>query len=245
MYHPDNIKNGKAAKDHDAAALNIAWNEFGSRYEFHEYKDTFKGGGKATIQRLLDRNHTWDENGINTILPCSMLQGLIGHPFVCPDMIGGGEWTYNFIPDFKVDEELFIRMAQVSAFFPMMQFSWAPWRVLTKKSFNTVLNAARLHKNMATEIIGLIEDAEKSGEPIIRNLEYNDPHQNYAVIKDEFMLGENILVCPVVTKGTFEKDIVFPKGVWQDENGNEYAGRQTLCLPTPLDKLLWFRRVVD
>lgn len=89
MYHPDNIQNGKAAPEHDAAALNLAWNEFGARYRFHEYKDTFKGGG---------------------------------------------QWLYNLIPDFKVDEELFIRMAQASALFPIMQFSWAPWRVLSKKT---------------------------------------------------------------------------------------------------------------
>ncbi|MBQ7921905.1 MAG: glycoside hydrolase [Clostridia bacterium] len=243
MYHPDNICNGKAAADHDPEALNIAWNEFGARYTFHEYKDTYKGGGKATIQRLVDRNHTWDSNGINTLLPCSMLQGLFGHPFVCPDMVGGGEWSYNIIPGFKVDEELFIRMAQASALFPMMQFSWAPWRVLSKDSFDIVLKAAQLHKTMAPEIIELVADAEKTGEPIIRTLEYNDPHQGYEEITDEFMLGENILVCPVVTKGTFEKDITFPEGTWKDEDGNVYEGRQTLHLPTPLTHLLWFRRV--
>ena len=80
---------------------------------------------------------------------------------------------------------------------------------------------------------------------MIRSLEYNDPHQGYEAVTDEYMLGRDILVCPVITKGTVEKDIVFPEGRWQDEKGTVYEGRQILKLPTPLDNLLWFRRVKD
>ncbi len=243
MYHPTNITNGTPRDDHDPAELNRAWNEFGKRYEFHEYKDTFKGGGTAMIQRLCDRGHLWDRDGINTLLPCSILQGLIGHPFICPDMIGGGEWTYS-LPGHTIDEELFIRMAQASALFPMMQFSWAPWRALSEPSYRIVADAAALHKTMADEIIALIADAEKTGEPILRNLEYNDPHKGYEAITDEFMLGRDILVCPVITPGTREKEITFPEGMWLDDNGNLYEGNQTRVIPTPLEKLTWFRRLV-
>ena len=241
-YATSNMINKNPAKDHDQAALNIAWNEFGSQYKFHEYKDTFKGGGKATIQRLCDREHTWTNGGINTLIPCSLLQGLFGHPFVCPDMIGGGSWTDELTPGFKFDEELFIRMAQASALFPMMQFSFAPWRVLSKESYKLVVDAYRLHHDMAQEIITLVENAEKTGEPILRNLEYACPHHGYEKITDEFLLGNDILVCPVVTKGTFEKNIVFPCGTWTDENGNEYEGNKTYLIKTPLEKLTWFRR---
>ncbi|MBQ2755112.1 MAG: glycoside hydrolase [Oscillospiraceae bacterium] len=242
MYQPENIRNGKAAPDHDPAALNIAWNEFGARYRFHEYKDTFKGGGKATIQRLRDRNPTWEGEGINTIIPCSILQGLSGHPFICPDMIGGGEWSYNFLPGFKLDEELFIRMAQVSALFPMMQFSWAPWRILSKESVEIVLNAVAQRKSFTDKIIDLVRNSEETGEPIIRAMEYNCPGQGYAEITDQFMLGEDILVCPSVTKGCFERDVVLPCGSWKDDDGTVYEGGQTLRLKSPIEKLLYFTK---
>ena len=243
MYRPGNIINSEPAEDHDPKALNIAWNEFGARYEYHEYKDTFMGGGKSTIQRLCDRHHSWDNGGLDTVIPCSIMQGLAGHPFICPDMIGGGEWSHCLSPDFEIDEELFVRMAQASALFPMMQFSWAPWRVLSKECFELVKEAAMLHKAMANEIVALVEDAEKSGEPILRPLEYNDPGQGYSEIKDEFMLGTDILVCPVITKGTFQKNIVFPKGKWQDTEGTVYEGRSVINIKTPLNRLSWFRRV--
>lgn len=243
MYLAGNIQNGEARDDHDTAALNIAWNEFGAAYTYHEYKDTFLGGGKSTIQRLCDRNHRWEDEGINTLLPCAIMQGLIGHPFICPDMIGGGEWTFSHMPGFQIDEELFIRMAQASALFPMMQFSWAPWRALSSESCKIVRDAAMLHKAMAEDIVALVEDAERTGEPILRSLAYNDPEGGYSKVSDEFMLGTDILVCPIITKGTFEKDIVFPEGTWQDGDGNLYEGRSVQKLPTPLDKLTWFRRV--
>ena len=243
MYHPSSMINGTPRSDHDPESLNKAWHEFGSRYKFHEYKDTFGRGGKATIQRLCDRNHRWDDDGINTIIPCSILQGLEGYPFICPDMIGGGEWTYNMKPGFKVDEELFVRMAQASALFPMMQFSWAPWRALSEQAFKIVSEAAQLHVEMADEIIRLVDKTETEGEPILRNLEYNYPGIGYEEITDEFMLGENILVCPVVTKGTFRKKIVLPPGKWQDPEGKIFDGEKSEYFDTPLEKLLWFRKV--
>ena len=245
MYHADNIVNGEAAEDHDPVALNIAWNEFGARYTYHEYKDTYLGGGKATVQRVCDRAHDWGRDGIASLVPSVILQGLFGHPFVCPDMVGGGSWLANFQPNFKVDEELFIRSAQASSLFPMMQFSWAPWRVLSEEALETVKRSAMLHKEMAKEIVALIEEAERTGEPIVRALCYNDPEGGYETVTDECMLGRNILVSPILTEGTREKDVVFPAGVWQDACGNRYEGRQTVRLAAPLDTLLWFRRVKD
>jgi len=233
---------GTADGTYSPMRQNIAWNEFGMRYTYHEYKDTFKGGGKPVIQRLRDRGHRWDSDGINTILPNSLAQGLIGHPFICPDMIGGGEWSYNVKPGFHVDEELFIRMAQMSVFFPMMQFSWAPWRVLSKEGLAEVTKLASLHAAMADEIVAILKESAVTGEPVLRSLEYQYPHRGYERILDEYLCGSDILVCPVVTKGTFEKDVVFPEGKWQDEDGNVYT-EGVRHIATPIHKLAWFRRV--
>lgn len=231
---------GTADGTYDPAEKNLAWNAFGTRYAYHEYKDTFKGGGKPVIQRLRDRNHSWTNDGIDTIIPNSLAQGLIGHPFICPDMIGGGEWSYNR-PGFRVDEELFVRMAQVSVFFPMMQFSWAPWRVLSPEHLAIVRECANLHARLAPELYDLIQASAKSGEPILRPLCYSYPHAGYEKVTDEYLCGENLLVCPVVTKGTRRKELIFPAGDWVDEDGNRYAGgRHTV--ETPLEKLAWFRR---
>ena len=134
-------------------------------------------------------------------------------------------------------------MAQASALFPMMQFSLAPWSHLSKESFNSVYDAYKLHIELSDEIISQVSNAEKTGEPILRSLEYYDPHQGYAEITDEVMLGDSILICPIVTKGTFEKEITFPNGKWQDCCGNIYEGRSKQTLKTPIENLLWFRKI--
>ena len=157
-------------------------------------------------------------------------------------MIGGGEWTCTINPDVSVDQELFVRMAEVSALFPMMQFSWAPWKVLDSEHLEIMVKMAELHEKMSDEIISLVRKAEKSGEPIIRSLEYNFPAMGYGKIIDEFMLGEDILVAPVVTPETYKRNVVFPEGEWIDENGVTYTGNSTQMLDAPLDTLLWFRR---
>jgi alpha-glucosidase (family GH31 glycosyl hydrolase) len=198
---------------------------------------------RTYIQRLRDKNPTWDGHGINMLIPCALTCGLVGHPFVCPDMVGGGEWTYRFMPGFEMDEELFVRMAQCSALFPMIQFSWSPWSCLNEENQKAVVEAAKLHQDLADDILALVHESEKTGEPIMRTLEYNDPHKGYAGIVDQFMLGENLLVAPVVTKGTFERKVVFPAGRWQDAEGNVYEGDTAPVLAAPLNKLLWFRKI--
>lgn len=168
---------------------------------------------------------------------------MIGHPFTCPDMIGGGEWTTKFLPGFQVDEELFVRMAQCSALFPMMQFSWAPWQALSEDNVLLCKKAQDLHLSLADDILKLVKESEKSGEPVLRSLEYNDPHQGYAEIEDEFMLGNLFLSAPVVTPNTYARKVTFPKGRWMDEDGNIFEGRTEQVLEAPIEKLLWFRNV--
>lgn len=234
---------GERGTDKTEYDLNVAWNEFGTSYEFHEFKDTYTFGGRNLIARLHDRNQSWHGMGIDDIIPCALVAGLIGHPFICPDMIGGGQWLDRYNPAFRCNEELFVRMAQCGVLYPMIQYSWAPWEALSEENMKACLDVARIHKLMSDEMLRLVREAEQTGEPILRLLEYNDPHQGYQDIDDEYMVGEDILVAPVVTEGTVARPVTFPQGTWQDEEGNLYEGRNTLMMDAPLDKVLWFTRV--
>lgn len=230
---------GEVDDTHTPHERNIAWNEFGTKYTYHEYKDTFKGGGKRSIQRIRDRGHCWDGDGLSTLIPYALLQGIIGHPFICPDMIGGGEWTVREHNQ-EVDEELFVRMAQTSALFPMMQFSWAPWEAVGEEALECIKNAEKLHNKFSDKILELVEDAYKTGEPIMRSLEYNYPHKGYHKIHDTFMLGEDILVAPVVVKGLTVRNVVLPEGTWEGFDGKTYEGGKTVSIPVTLNDLPYF-----
>lgn len=223
--------------------LNKAWNDFGAKYEYHEYKDTYDRSGKATVQRTRDRDHSWDSDGLNTLIPYVLSQGLLGYPYVCPDMIGGGEWTWNLRADFKCDEELFVRMAQCSALFPMMQFSWAPWRLLSAENQELCLQAARLHAKFADIIVDLVKETPNTFEPIIKSMEYSYPHNGYERINDQFLLGSDILVCPVLEKGAVTRNVILPEGKWRYCDGTEYAGSGKIDVSAPLSVLPYFKKI--
>lgn len=63
----------------------------------------------------------------------------------------------------------------------------------------------------------------------------------------EFLLGDDVLVAPVLEKGSLERDIYLPVGTWRDEADPAhptYAGPIWLTsYPAPLDTLPYFTRV--
>lgn len=241
-YTWDNPINGEANEDFTPTERNIAWNDFGTKYRYHEYKDTFKGGGKRSIQRLRDKRHSWQNDGLNSLIPNAIVQGLLGHPFICPDMVGGGEWLDRALGT-MVDDELFVRMAQCSALFPMMQFSWAPWESVDEEHMALIKAAHDLHNDSADRILKLVDDAVKTGEPILRPLEYNYPHCGYELVKDTFMLDEDLLVAPVINKGETVRKIQLPEGKWRGFDGKEYEGGKEISLPVTLADLPYFEKI--
>lgn len=241
VYRADNVINGTQTI-YTPEALNRAWNSFGERYEYHEYKDTYNGSGRPVIQRIRDRGHRWDGDGLSTIIPFALVEGLMGYPFLCPDMIGGGEWSYTEL-GIPWDEELVVRMAECSALFPMMQFSLAPWRILNEENARLCLNAAKLHTQFAPRIVEEVKSSATTGEPIIRPVEYNFPHAGFATEKTLFMLGEDILVAPVLQKGAITRTLTLPEGKWLYRGEVEYDGAQEVTVPAPLGTLPYFIKV--
>lgn len=216
-----------------------AWAKFGLRYPYNEYRACFKCAGEALVQRLCDKSHKW-EGGVDTLIPNTLAQGILGYSYTCPDMIGGGSFT-DFLPGAPtLDRELFVRSAQSAALLPMMQYSAAPWRVLTRDYADICIAAGKLHLDFADSIFALVQNAAKTGEPVIRYMEYVFPHVGYAHINDQFMLGDTILCAPVVKKGAVTRDVVLPAGSWRYCDGTVYAGGQTVTVDAPITVLPYF-----
>jgi alpha-glucosidase (family GH31 glycosyl hydrolase) len=194
--------------------------------------------GQPLAQRLRDKDHTWE--ALRELIPGILTQGLQGYAFSCPDMIGGGE-ARSFADAAKFDPELVVRSAQVQALMPMMQFSVAPWRVLNAELAGYCLAAGRLHAEFGSAIVAQARHSARTGEPIVRPLEWNWPHQGYATIKDQFMLGDDVLVAPVVTKGARTRLIVFPPGRWVGDDGTTVEGPAKREVGVPLLRLPYYK----
>ncbi|MEH7272234.1 glycoside hydrolase family 31 protein [Neobacillus vireti] len=235
--------------DDDQCAKPILANEqaecfakLGKRYSLNEFRACWKMAGEPIGQRLCDKLHSWDTSGLGSLIPNGLAQGLMGYAFTCPDMIGGGEYQ-NFLTNADhLNQELFVRYAQCSALFPMMQFSAAPWRVLSKENNQLCIEMAQLHAQFGEEIVQLAKQAATTGEPIIRHMEYSFPHQGFLKTVDQFMLGDDVLVAPVIVKGLYEKTIRFPAGTWQGDDGSIVEGPCTKTVNAPLSRLPWYRK---
>ena len=211
--------------------------KIGLSYPYNEYRATWKMGGQPLVQRLHDKSHDWGD--LKKLIPHMLLEGIMGYPFSCPDMIGGGQFT-SFLDDAPIDQELVVRSTQVHALMPMMQFSVAPWRILDKRHFKAVLDAVNIRNKFKETILNLAKKASTSGEPIVRSMEYVYPHKGYVDITDQFMLGNKILVAPYLSKGEGSRKVVLPKGAWKSDTGNVYKGGKTIAINVSLTRLPYF-----
>ncbi|ESO95785.1 hypothetical protein LOTGIDRAFT_116491 [Lottia gigantea] len=201
------------------------------------------------FSRMLDRDSTWTRsNGLKTIIPCALTFGLIGYPFVLPDMIGGN--AYDAADGLEArnypDQELFIRWLQVNTFLPSMQFSVPPWIYNDTTLTTEARKLIDLHTSYTPTIVRLAREATVTGSPIIRPLWWVAPTDAITfMIDDEFLLGNDILVAPVVIQGDLSRDIYLPAGRWQDKLRNTVrdGGKWLTNYKASLYELPYFIRV--
>ena len=117
----------------------------------------------------------------------------------------------------------------------------APWRVLNADNLAICRAMAKLHEKMGPEILALAKASSRSGEPMVRALEYMYPRQGYAEVKDQFLLGDSILVAPVLERGQRARKVRFPEGVWKGDDGSRVIGPTVAEIGVPLTRLPWYR----
>ena len=216
------------------------YGKLGSEFDFNEFRAGWKNGNQPIAQRLQDKQYSWDD--LKLLVPDIVSAGIIGHPFTCPDMIGGGlRSNFEDIDYSKFDQQLMIRSAQTQALMPMMQFSVAPWRVLDTMHLRICREAAMLHTKMGDYIFKLAQQAAEDGEPIVRHMEYAFPNEGFESSDDQFMLGDKYLVAPLIDKG-FSRIVKLPKGNWVDDLGKKYIGGKMFTIDVPLDRLPYFTK---
>ena len=60
-------------------------------------------------------------------------------------------------------------------------------------------------------------------------------------IDQEYLLGPDVLVAPVVTEGATTRDVVFPPGCWRDPvTGARFKGSATETVQAPINRHVYF-----
>jgi alpha-glucosidase (family GH31 glycosyl hydrolase) len=211
----------------------------GKQYSLTEVRSGWNNQRTPIFFREWDKWSTWGrDNGLHSVLTGILALGLTGYPFVLPDMVGGNAYEEN------ADAELMIRWTQLNALLPAVQFSLAPWDY-GEECADICRRYAKLHEEYAPRILELAAEATRSGAPIIRPVWWLAAHDERALTcDDEFLLGDDILVAPVVNPGQRSRDIYLPPGLWREHaSGVVYEGGMILeNHPAALDVLPFFKR---
>lgn len=215
-----------------------------------EVRVGFETQNQPIFVRMMDKDSNWGwDNGLKTLITSALTFSVLGYPYVLADMIGGNVYEGGFRETYLPDKELFIRWLQITAFMPSMQYSIAPWQY---EDDPEVIEISRrwtsFHENFITPImIDLAEtEAIPGGKPMVRPLWWIAPtDQNALISDDQFLVGNDILVAPIVEEGAYSRDVYLPPGRWRDAiNGTTYDGGKWLTdVQVPLEEALYYTAV--
>lgn len=217
------------------------WCRMYEDFPYNELRASWKLAGEPIVMRLCDKKADW--TAVRGLVPAMLAAGMEGHLFTCPDMIGGGEFTsFLDVDPADIDQEQIVRSCQVHAMMPMMQFSVAPWRILTKENMEICRAAAWKHVELAPYLLEKTKEGTVNGVPVARPMEFEFPGQGFEGCNDQYMLGDKYLVAPMLERGT-SRSVKLPKGRWQDETGRRYKGGKSYVIDVPLDRIPIFTLV--
>lgn len=207
------------------------------RYPWSDVRCGWRNQAEPMLFRQWDKSTRWDfANGLASCISQAITLNMLGYPFSFPDMIGGNQYGE------MADEELLIRWTQAVAPMPIIQFSIPPWQ-FSDACITICRKYADLHAELANQHIV----QAKKQQPLVRPLWWLDPIDERALsCADEYLIGDTLLVAPVIEAGAQQRDIYLPQGVWRSywEKDEIYNGSQLLSdYPAPLDTLPLFVKV--
>jgi alpha-glucosidase len=181
-----------------------------------------------------DNSSIWEH--LEMSMPMFMNLGLSGYTFIGAD-VGGFAGDSN--------GELLARWTQLGAFTPLFRnhsakgtINQEPW-CFGEEIKEIVKKYTELRYEFITYLYNLMRHSSQNGEPVIRPLFYHyQQDENTHNINDQFLFGENIMVCPIVRPKTDRRMIYIPKGEWYDYwTGEKVEGGQYIIKEAPIDLL--------
>lgn len=206
--------------------------KYDKRRPFIITRACFSGTQKYSTAWTGDNHSIWAH--LQMALPQLCNLGLSGMPNVGTD-VGG----------FSADAtgELMARWVQVGCFSPLFRNHSAsgtryqePWQ-FEDNIIDIYREYVELRYSLIPYFYDLFHIEENTGLPILRPLvmkyTWDKETRN---LNDEFMVGENILVAPVVYQGQTKRMVYLPKGNWFDyHTGEKICGDRYIIKAAPLN----------
>jgi hypothetical protein len=194
-----------------------------------------------------DPDFDWTKsNGIKSQIPTVLSGGISGHPLICPHVAG-----YKYGPPIVLPpnlEELWIRWLEMCSLMPVLwthegdELYLGTHQVFDQSALTLSMfkKYSKLHVKFFPYIYTLVQEAKETGVPVMRSLYIHYPNDvNTILIDNEFLLGDRVLVAPVLDSAATTRQVYFPAGNWYDYWTGTLAasGPSTHSVSAPLDHL--------
>lgn len=169
-------------------------------------------------------------------------------------------WDHGGFSGDIPDAELFLRTAAMACLCPIMQYhaeynhhrtpsnDRTPWNIADRTGDPEVLTTYRRFAVLRDRLVGyLAEEARKAvaaSKPLMRPLFFEWPDDDRIwQHPTQYLLGDDLLVAPVVEPGTEEWTVYLPDGEWVDLwSGEHHPGPRLITVDAPLQQIPVFVR---
>jgi sulfoquinovosidase len=166
----------------------------------------------------------------------------------------GGAWGYSTdIGGYlgETPKELFWRWTEWAALSPYFRLhnssssqTRQPWFFDQGPTVAHWNRYAGLHRRAIPLIQRLAREAQRTGVPPTRPMWLEFPGDAEAAKQEQqWMLGPDVLVAPVVHERATSRHVYFPEGCWRHgDTGRQFTGPRSTEVAAPLGQLPWFER---
>ncbi|WP_414169856.1 glycoside hydrolase family 31 protein [Streptoverticillium reticulum] len=199
----------------------------------------FSRSGWAGMQRY---GGTWSGDvatgwpGLRASLALVLGLGLCGVPYSGPDVGGFTGWP---------SPELYLRWFQLGAYLPLFRTHSAmtagrrePWE-FGPEVLEHARAALRERMRLLPYFVTLAHLAHRTGAPYVRPVWWRSPEDRaLRDCEDAFLLGDALLVAPVLERGADRRAVRLPRGRWYDvATGRAHEGPGQVLLDAPLSRI--------
>jgi alpha-glucosidase len=164
-----------------------------------------------------DQNVDWSEDdGLPSVVTAALSLGLSGHGLSHSD-IGG----YTTLYGMRRTKELFMRWAELAALSPLMRGHEGNrpaenWQFDSdEETLAHLASMGRLHAALKPYLKAAVAENSSRGIPVMRPLflEHEEDEAAWS-IKDQYLLGRDLLVAPAMAEGALARRVHLPPGAW-------------------------------
>lgn len=172
----------------------------------------------ATLIWAGDQCVDWSEDdGLPSVITAALSLGMSGYGLHTCD--AGG---YTTLFHLKRDRELLLRWLEFACFTPIMRTHEGnrPDSNIQIYSDDELIHGAarltRLHTALLPYLSECVRENAESGIPVMRPLFMAEPQSREAYSRElySYMLGGDVVVCPVVEQGALTRSVWLPTGEW-------------------------------